>query len=143
MSFTRTILFVVSVAFFILAACAAPSPSQRPSSSNPAVSPSTTQANEMKDDNPNVTHVRNVVNLRQPQLQNLYKKQTQVNAMQGALNIKLFITEDGTVQNVDITPDAGNLSSEFIAQVRKEVMAWKFILHDKMIYSFKVQFRKM
>lgn len=132
------------VAMFILAACAAPSrPSYQPGSASSPTKPQTSAPKEPSVQDTNAEHVRNVVNLRQAQLQNLYKKQSSIQAMQGELNIKLFITEEGVVQQAEIIPDSGNLSQEFIATVRKEIMTWRFILRDKIIYSFKIQFRKM
>ncbi len=132
------------VTLLVVAACAAPSrPSYQPGSPNSPSSPQTSAPKDQPVEDSNVEHVRNVVNLRQVQLQNLYKRQSSVQAMQGELSIKLFITEEGVVQQSEISPNSGNLSSEFIAQVKNEIMTWRFILRDKVIYSFKIQFRKM
>jgi outer membrane biosynthesis protein TonB len=133
----RLILFA-SAAAFVFTACATPS-SPRPGTTT---TPKTTQTEPSKEDS-NVEHVRNVVNLRQNQLQTLYRKHTAIKAMQGELVVKLYITEEGIVQNADITLDSGNLSDEFIAQARQEILGWRFLLREKLIYTFKIQFRKL
>lgn len=102
----------------------------------PVSTPATKQEKDLE-------HVKNVVASRSNQLQNLYKKQSSFQAMQGGLNIKLYITEEGSVQNADIVVDTGNLSQEFIESIRRDILGWRFIIREKMIYSFKIQFRKL
>ncbi len=137
MSIAMRITAISSFVLLFLTSCATqPRPSYQPGATTQL------EAGQAAEDS-NVEHVRNVVNLRQVQLQNLYKKQTNVQAMQGELNIKLYITEEGIIQQAEINQDTGNLSQDFIDKVKQEVLTWRFIVRKKVIYSFKVQFRKM
>jgi len=137
----KTLLSILLVGIGVLtfSACAPAKPRNAgsPTPTNTATTPPATK--QEKD----LEHVKNVVASRSNQLQLIYKKQSSVQAMQGGLNIKLYITEEGSVQNADIVADTGNLSAEFIDSIRKDILSWRFIIREKMIYSFKIQFRKL
>lgn len=132
-----SIIALIAASLVFFSSCAAPVSTQQGSATVSSPQPE----NDRKAND--LSHVKNVVNTRQGALQGLYRKQIAIKAMQGSLNIKLYITEEGMVQNADISIDEGMLSPEFIASVRQEVMTWRFIIREKMIYSFKVQFRKL
>lgn len=144
----KTTLFCVMLsAMFILllSSCAAPKASTRainprfPAKKEAASVPITPAEKQGND----LAHVKNVVNARQGALQNIYRKQSAIKAMQGSLAVKLFITEMGVVQNAELSIDEGMLSPEFVEAVRQEILSWRFMIRDKIIYSFKVQFNKM
>ncbi len=138
MKLSSYLILFTSIVALVLAACATPA-TPRPGGST---APKATQAEQSKEDS-NVEHVRNVVNLRQNQLQTLYRKHTAIKAMQGELVVKLYITEQGIIQNADIIMDSGNLSDEFLAQAKQEILGWRFLIREKLIYTFKIQFRKL
>jgi predicted small lipoprotein YifL len=130
-------VIIVSLVFLTLSACTANKPVEQPDQAPaaPAQTPVQTESND-------VIHVRNVVNTRQVQLQNLYRRQAAVTPMQGTLQIKLFITDQGVVQNSDIIVDSGMLNTEFVTAVKQEVATWRFLIREPLIYTFKVQFKK-
>jgi len=93
----KTLLSILLVGIGVLtfSACAPAKPRNAgsPTPTNTATTPPATK--QEKD----LEHVKNVVASRSNQLQLIYKKQSSVQAMQGGLNIKLYITEEGSVQN--------------------------------------------
>ncbi len=134
-------ILLIGMGIITFSGCSSAKPvaSGKPTSASkvvPVTAPATKQEKDLE-------HVKNVVASRSNQLQNLYKKQSSLQAMQGELNIKLYITEEGSVQNADIVVDTGNLSQEFIESIRRDILSWRFIIRDKMIYSFRIQFKKL
>lgn len=131
------LVIICSAVLIAVTACAGGKATEQPS--NVASQPVQQQVQTESND---VVHVRNVVNTRQVQLHNIYRRQVAITPMQGTLQIKLFITDQGVVQNSDILVDAGMLSDEFVSSVRQEVSAWRFLIRQPIIYTFKVQFKK-
>ncbi len=131
------LVIICSAVLIAVTACAGGKATEQPG--NVASQPVQQQVQTESND---VVHVRNVVNTRQVQLQNIYRRQVAITPMQGTLQIKLFITDQGVVQNSDILVDAGMLSDEFVSSVRQEVSAWRFLIRQPIIYTFKVQFKK-
>jgi hypothetical protein len=131
------LVIICSAVLIAVTACAGGKATEQPTNvgSQPVQQQVQTESND-------VVHVRNVVNTRQVQLQNIYRRQVALTPMQGTLQIKLFITDQGVVQNSDILVDAGMLSDEFVSSVRQEVSAWRFLIRQPIIYTFKVQFKK-
>lgn len=138
MKLSLYLILLTLIVALVLSACATPA-APRPGGTTAS---KTQQAASSKEDS-NLEHVRNVVNLRQNQLQTLYRKHTAIKAMQGELVVKLYITEEGIIQNADLTLDSGNLSDEFLAQAKQEILSWRFLIREKLIYTFKIQFRKL
>jgi hypothetical protein len=62
--------------------------------------------------------------------------------MQGDLEFTLYITEEGKVQEVEIKALSGKFYSNFIAELKQEILGWEFSVEDKIIYSYVVSFRK-
>jgi len=131
------LVIICSAVLIAVTACAGGKATEQPG--NVASQPVQQQVQTESND---VVHVRNVVNTRQVQLQNIYRRQVAITPMQGTLQIKLFITDQGVVQSSDILVDAGMLSDEFVSSVRQEVSAWRFLIRQPIIYTFKVQFKK-
>lgn len=143
MNFMVKTLLTALVVVFMAVSCStntttptASAPQEAVSTPEPAINPGTKAENDL-------AHVKNVVNTYSVKLQNIYKRQSSIQAMYGSLNVKLFINDLGEVQNADIVVDTGNLSDEFLETVRKEALSWRFLIRDKMIYSFELQFKKM
>jgi len=131
------LIVIISVVLVTMSACAANKPADQPKSAV-APAPQTSSQTESND----VVHVRNVVNTRQVQLQNLYRRQSAISSMQGTLQIKLYITDQGVVQNNEVLVDSGMLNDEFVAAVKQEITTWRFLIREPLIYTFKVQFKK-
>lgn len=134
-------ILLAGAVLILLSACSAPQTKAQQANqpvANAPAAPAATEAKTYSD----IDHVKNVVNARQPQLQTIYRKQSYVKPMQGELAIKLYITEDGRVQNAEIDLEMGNLTPEFLQSVREELLTWRFMIKDKIIYSFRIQFRK-
>ncbi|MDD4309184.1 MAG: AgmX/PglI C-terminal domain-containing protein [Candidatus Cloacimonetes bacterium] len=135
-------IVAITLMLVVLSACVSPETYKK---GTPAP-PKQTETNQVATTplpTSDIDHVRNVVNARQTQLQNLYKKQSSIKPMQGSLQIKLYIDENGTVQNADIDVDSGALSPEFISSVRNDLSTWRFMIRESLIYTFKINFRRL
>ena len=91
---------------------------------------------------PEVERVAKVVNSHQDKLQAIFRRHSYQNAMQGDLEFTLYITEEGKVQEVEIKALSGKFYSNFIAELKQEILGWEFSVEDKIIYSYVVSFRK-
>lgn len=91
---------------------------------------------------PDVERVAKVVNSHQDKLQAIFGKHSYQNAMQGDLEFTLYITAEGKVQEVEIKALSGKFYSNFIAELKQEILSWKFRVEDKIIYSFVISFRR-
>ncbi|MDY0151622.1 MAG: hypothetical protein RBS43_05065 [Candidatus Cloacimonas sp.] len=137
MSFFTLIVFLM----VLFSSCAGPQPVQmvKPVTPPPkAVAPKTVAEQRATD----AEHIKNVVTTRQGALQSIYRKQSAINPMEGGLLFTLHISEMGMVQEADIAKEEGTLSQDFISAMRAEVLTWRFLVREKMNYSFKAEFRK-
>ncbi|MBP7309711.1 MAG: hypothetical protein KA984_00300 [Candidatus Cloacimonetes bacterium] len=87
-------------------------------------------------------HIKNVVNLRSAQLKQIYDKHYTYKPQSGAVKIKLFITDAGTVQNADLVVDWGSFTPEFLSEVKNKLLTWEFIIKTPTVYSYKAAFGK-
>lgn len=135
-------LFTLIVFLMVLfSACAGPQPELKAKPATPSpkvVAPQTVPEQRATD----AEHIKNVVTTRQGALQSIYRKQSDLNPMEGSLLFTLHISEMGLVQEADITKEDGTLSQEFINAMRAEVLTWRFLVREEMIYSFKTEFHK-
>jgi len=99
-------------------------------------------ANKEEELSSDQQHIKNVVNLRTPQLTKIYDKHYTYKPQSGALKIKLFITDLGTVQNADLVVDWGSFTPEFLSEVKSKLLTWEFIIKSPTVYSYKVAFDK-
>jgi len=95
-----------------------------------------------KQKSPEMEQVSKVVNYHQNKLQAIYKKHTYHNAMQGDLEFTLYITNEGKVQEVEVKALSGKFYSNFVDELKQDILSWEFPKQDKIIYSFVVSFRK-
>jgi len=87
-------------------------------------------------------HIKNVVEARKAVLQKIYLKHYNYKPQSGTLKIKIFITDQGLVQNTDLTIDKGGFTPEFMADIKSNVLTWKFVIDEPTIYTFKTTFSK-
>ena len=87
-------------------------------------------------------HIKNVVEARKQVLQKIYLKHYNYKPQSGTLKIKIFITDQGLVQNAELTIDKGGFTPEFMAEIKSNVLTWKFVIDEPTIYTFKTLFSK-
>jgi hypothetical protein len=132
---------LVGAMFVFLSSCAAPQPvkpTAKPVAKpieKPAEKPTLAlidktfeelAATESEKKKTDMDHVKNVVNMRQVQLRNLYKQEKISNPSQGTLLIKLNISDKGTVPN---------------PEVRQELTGWRFMVRSPLTYAFKIELK--
>lgn len=84
-------------------------------------------------------HVKNVINMRQVRLRNIYKEEVLSKPSQGTLLVRLSIDDKGMIQNPDVSVDSGSFSPEFIDSVRQEITSWRFLVRSPLTYAFKIE----
>lgn len=99
-------------------------------------------ANKLEETSSDLQHIKNVVNLRSTQLAQIYQKHNNIKPQSGSLKIKLFITDQGTVQNTDLVVDSGSFTPEFVTDIRNKLLSWEFIINEPHVYSYKQVFGK-
>ena len=87
-------------------------------------------------------HIKNVAETRSAVLQKIYLKHYNYKPQSGTLKIKIFINRDGMVQNADLEVDKGSFTPEFMADIKSNLLTWKFVINEPTVYTFKTTFSK-
>ena len=87
-----------------------------------------------------VENIKARVSRNKGRIQAIYNTENRITPQSGGVSVKLYINANGGVSGAEVTPQSGNLTSDFLNKVRNEVSGWSFSTTKKVVYSFSITF---
>lgn len=88
------------------------------------------------------TTIRDRVNVLKGRLNQIFVSEYNLQPQAGSVSIMLYIDADGAVRAADVTPQSGDLTSQFLQKVHAQVLTWRFNVSEMAKYPFTIQFRR-